>query len=110
MATRPSALQPFSAEEKQFVKSWLVEFSQTWTPSRLAERVAALPPMGDRLRLPTFIEMVKYDLRRRWEEGARVEVESYLSTYPELGTPETAPLGLVRTELEAREKAATPAP
>jgi predicted Ser/Thr protein kinase len=110
MASRPSALQPLSAEEKLLIKSWLLEFSQTWTADRLAERIAILPPQGDRLRLPTLIELIKHDLRRRWEQGDRVEVESYLASHPELGTPDAAPIGLVRAELEAREKAGTAAP
>ncbi len=110
MASRPSALQPLSQEDKQLIKTWLMEFNRIWNVDALPERIRSLPPLGDRLRLPALIELVKLDLRRRWEKGERVELESYLSAYPELGTPETAALGLVRTEFEARRKANTAAP
>ena len=110
MASRPSAVQPLGPEDKLLIKSWLAAFAQSWTPIRLAERVAELPPVGDRLRLPALIELAKIDLRRRWEQGERREVECYLSDYPELGTPETAALGIVRAEFESRQKAGTPDP
>src|SRR5262249_1217788 len=91
-------------------RTWLMAFNQTWTSSSLAECVESLPPVGDRLRLPALVEMVKLDLRRRWEQGVRVEIESYLVRYPELGTSDTVPVGLVKTEYEARQAAGPPAP
>src|SRR4051794_30679294 len=110
MASRPSAVQPLGPEDKLLIKSWLAEFAQSWTPLSLAECFSALPPAEDRLRLPTLIEFVKLDLRRRWEGEEHIEVESYLTQYPELGTPESVPPGLVRAEFEARQKAGTAAP
>src|SRR5262245_3667132 len=110
MANRPAAATPLSPEERQLVRSWLNEFGQTWSPERLVERAASLPPAGDLLRLVALVEMVKLDLRRRWESGQQLELEAYLSTYPELGTPGTVAASLVKAELEARQKAGTEAP
>jgi tRNA A-37 threonylcarbamoyl transferase component Bud32 len=110
MAIRPTTAQTLSPEDRQLIKSWLNDFLQSWSEERLVELVPTLPPAGDRLRLPALVEMVKIDLRRRWERGQRLELEAYLSLYPELGTPATVNVGLVRAEYEARQKAGTPEP
>src|SRR5205809_250669 len=101
MANRPPAAQSLSADDRLLIKSWLSEFLQTWTDKRLEECVASLPPCRDRLRLPALIELVKIDLRRRWDQGERVELERYLLRFPELGSVDTAAVGLVRAEYEA---------
>jgi serine/threonine protein kinase len=110
MANRPPAAQPLSADDRLLLKSWLTEFVQTWTESRLEESVAGLPTAGDRLRQPALVELIKVDLRRRWDRGDRVELESYLQRYPELGCGDAVAVGLVRAEYEARKKAGTSVP
>ncbi len=91
-----------SATHNPTVQSWLTEFASTWNDGRLTARAADLPPPGDPARLALLSGMVGIDLRRRWQRGDRVALEWYLSTYPELGTPQTVSLELVRAEYDAR--------
>jgi serine/threonine protein kinase len=91
------------------LQTWLSEFEAGWDGGRLAARAAELPPQGHPMRLPLLVGMVNIDLRRRWRRGERVSVESYLQTYPELGTPQTVPLDLLHAEYEARLECGAPA-
>ena len=50
-----------------------------------------LPPQGT-LRQAALVELVKFDLRRRWQTNAKKSLEEYLKEYPDLGTPEVAAL------------------
>jgi hypothetical protein len=91
------------------VQTWLSEFEAAWDEGRLAARAAELPPPGHPNRLPLLVGMVTIDLRRRWRRGKPVSLESYLATYPELGTPQTASLDLLHAEYEARMECGAPA-
>jgi hypothetical protein len=93
----------------QAVQTWLSEFEAAWDEGRLAARAAELPPPGHPNRLPLLIGMVSIDLRRRWRRGKPISLESYLAAYPELGTPQTAPLDLLHVEYEARLECGAPA-
>jgi predicted Ser/Thr protein kinase len=53
-------------------------------------------------RVPALVEMVKLDLSREWRQGRQVTLESYLASFPELGTSETVPVELILAEYEAR--------
>ncbi len=55
-------------------------------------------------RLPALVEMVKLDLSREWLEGRPVNLESYLESFPELGTVETVPAELILAEYEVRRR------
>jgi hypothetical protein len=98
-----------SATPNPTVQSWLTDFASSWDENRLAARAAELPAAGDPGRLALLSGMVRIDLRRRWLRGERVALESYLSRYPELGTPQTVPLELVRAEYDARLECGVPA-
>src|SRR5690242_16237629 len=91
------------------VQSWLSAFEADWDEGRLAARAAELPPPGHPNRLPLLTGMVAIDLRRRWRRGKPASLESYLASYPELGTAQTAPLELLQAEYEARLEAGVPA-
>jgi hypothetical protein len=97
-----------SASHGRAEQAWLSDFEATWDDSRLAARAADLPPPDDLLRLRLLVGMVAIDLCRRWRRGQRVPVESYLTTYPELGTRETVPLELVHAEYQARMEGGDP--
>jgi serine/threonine protein kinase len=53
-------------------------------------------------RLPALVEMVKLDLSREWLLGRPVTLESYLDSFPELGTAETVAAELILAEYEVR--------
>ncbi|HEX5273132.1 MAG TPA: serine/threonine-protein kinase, partial [Gemmataceae bacterium] len=100
MAVTNTQAQALSDAERAQVETWLVEFERTWGEGRLADRVRELPPGP--LRFPALVELVKIDLERSWDAGIRNPVESYLATFPELGTPDTAPADLLQAEWEVR--------
>ena len=106
--THPKMLE-LSESDRQLVESWLVEFDESWHSERLAERVRTLPPPWTPLRLPALAEMVKIDLERKWQQGRRVLIESYLKAYPELGTPKTVTADLIQAEYEVRRQFGVPA-
>src|SRR5689334_18171293 len=97
-----SNLPMTSTFHDESVQTWLNEFEAAWDEDRLAARAAELPPPGHPARLPLLVGMVTIDLRRRWRRGKPVSLESYLATYPELGTPQTASLDLLHAEYAAR--------
>lgn len=104
-------LQAFSLseEDRQRLQAWIAEFEREWDDTHLAARVAQLPPADKPLRLAMLVGMVRIDLRRRWQSGQPATVESYLESYPELGTPETVAAELILEEYEARRQHGTPA-
>jgi hypothetical protein len=98
MAESNEGLWLLADEQRQLVEAWLVEFDGGWREGLLAERARGLP--AGPLRLPALVEMVKIDLERRWQRGARATLEDYLGAYPELGGPDGVPLSLIRAEHE----------
>jgi serine/threonine protein kinase len=101
-------LVQLSPADRQTVEAWLADFDTTWDENRLKARVRELPPAGSPLRLPALAEMVKLDLRHRWQAGQRARLEGYLKAYPELGTPATVAADVVLAEYEARCRAGAP--
>jgi predicted Ser/Thr protein kinase len=97
-------LEPLTEDDRRVLQGWLDEFDRSWGEGRLAARVRELPPPESPVRRPALIEMVKIDMRRRWERGRRVIVEAYLKTYPELGTAETVPVDLLEAECQVRRQ------
>jgi hypothetical protein len=98
-----------SDEERGRLEGWLLGFDRSWDPDRLGLWIQKLPPRGDRLRRAALVEMVRIDMERRWERGQRSLLESYLELLPELGTPETVAVDLIRAEFEVREQFGEPA-
>ena len=109
MAVAHPKTAELSESDRQLLESWLVEFDESWHSERLAERVRELPPPWTPLRLSALAEMVKIDLERQWQRGRRVAIESYLKTYPELGTPKTVTADLIQAEYEVRRQFGVPA-
>ncbi|HYT90140.1 MAG TPA: serine/threonine-protein kinase, partial [Gemmataceae bacterium] len=85
------------------------DFDQNWDNDRLKERMKQLPRTG-LFRQLLLDELVKLDLRARWEQpqSEKMTLDAYLATYPELGTAETVSLDLVLTEIEVRRRAGNP--
>jgi len=107
MADRhPAAL---SCANHEAIEPWLIQFDQAWHEGALAAWVQKLSTLEGSLRPVALIEMVKIDLERQWQHGRRVSLESYLATYPELGTPETVAAELIFAEYQVRRQFAAPA-
>jgi hypothetical protein len=101
MAT-PGNPAKLSENERQLLGAWLAAFNQSWDNGRLADQVRLLPPPGSPLRRVALKELVKIDLKRQWQHGQHRLLDWYLSTYPELGTPQTVSLDLIQAEQRAR--------
>src|SRR5436190_17644634 len=87
---------------------WLRQLNANWDERWLGVQVRKLPPTGDALRLPALVELVKIDLRQQWQHGKHVRIEAYLKVLPELGTPQTVQLDLLRTEIEVCQRHGVP--
>lgn len=90
---------PLSEADQRFLAAWLQDFERGWSEGKLAASLARLPPP---LRLPALLLAVPIDLARHWARGRQALLEQYLKSYPELGTPQTVPVELVKAELEQR--------
>ncbi|HYT87807.1 MAG TPA: PEGA domain-containing protein [Gemmataceae bacterium] len=96
-------LNCLSREDQQQVEKWLQEFDRRWDEGRLA-RVACELPAEEPLHTAALSELVKLDLHRKWQQGNKKSLESYLLAYPELGTSETAAVDLIQAEMQARKQ------
>jgi len=94
--------------ERDQLESWLVEFDRTWDQAKLDDSVDSLPFEDPGLRLATLTEMVKIDLERQWRSDRLLTVDDYLARFPELGTPETVTVDLIRVELDMRGELGEP--
>ena len=101
-------LAGLSDEHRHRLEAWLVEFDRGWNEQRLKVWLRRLPLQGDALRRPALIEMVKIDLERRWQQGQRASLESYLKVLPELGTQASVPADLILAECKVRQQFDTP--
>ena len=76
--------------------------------SRGLDRSAAgmvIPASVDTHCIPALVETVKLDLSREWLQGRPVNLESYLESFPELGTADTVSAELILAEYEVRCRA-----
>ena len=74
--------------------------SWTWTTTAMSKpevRPAAVPPR--------LVDEILEEQRRRWREGKRVLVESYLELQPALGSHHVIVLDLIYNEIVLREQA-----
>src|SRR5262245_9687399 len=97
-----------SDDDQKKLEWLLVEFDRQWREGSLAEHAGRLDAAAP-LRPRALAEMVKIDLERPWGMGRPTTVESYLTTYPELGTPETLPAELIQAEFQVRRQFGDPA-
>jgi hypothetical protein len=97
-----------SADECSLLDAWLRDFESAWDKGALVKTARDLPPGGP-LRRVALIELIKIDMRRRWQRGKHPPLETYLKAFPELGAARTAPLELIQAEYEARMQAGAPA-
>src|SRR5262249_2954574 len=95
------------AAERRELDAWLLGFEEGWNEKRMSEWVRRLPRAGHPRRA-ALIEMVKADLRRRWQAGRQVGVERYLKAIPELGGADAVPVELLLAEYEVRQRFGAP--
>ncbi len=101
MPTPEAASVNLTGAERHRLESLLLEFDRSWDDGRLA---AARQLPRDALRPLALLEMVKVDLEKQWQRGRKPTVEGYLRLYPELGTAETVPPGLLLAEYQVRRR------
>ncbi len=93
-----------SDAQRKALDALVVDFERQWSPDRLDVAVAAFPAESP-IREAALIAMIQIDLRRQWQSGNHLLVEAYLDRFPELGSRDSVPIGLVKAELEARQAA-----
>src|SRR5262245_61153863 len=108
MSIPEPSLSDLPPDDRRALESWLKEFDRSWEDGRLSRQVRLLPPAGSPTRFATLVELVKIDLRRRWQSGIPETVEAYLDHYPELGAPDAPPFGLIEAEYHARRQCGQP--
>lgn len=109
MANGQTSLADLSQEDRQMLEVWLTEFDQSWEDGLLARLVRLLPPRESPLRYPALLELVKIDLKHRWQRNQQWTSESYIISYPELGSADEVPLDLVVHEFQVRRQTGAPA-
>jgi serine/threonine protein kinase/HEAT repeat protein len=100
-----SSLAGLSDADRRTLQTWLTDFEQSWDKDRLIKRVRELPLPGHPLRLPALTELVRIDLTKHWQHGQEARLETYLKTFPELGTADTVAVALIQAEYEAAVRA-----
>ena len=97
-----------SAEDREVLESWVVEFDRRWEDGLLDRQADQIPPQSA-WRLKAMAEMVKIDIDRQWRRGKESGVESYLERFPELARRDDLSADLILAEFEARRKSGAPA-
>ena len=90
---------------KKKLLSMLREFDQQWSPEAFnlfASRISTKDPDLKRLAIA---ELAKADIKRRWKNGDRRNIDQYLHDHPVLGSPESIPADLILAEYDARRAA-----
>jgi serine/threonine protein kinase/Leucine-rich repeat (LRR) protein len=99
-----NAAQPELNDDDQKRLEWLlVEFDQHWCDGSLAKNASRLEADSP-LRARALSELIKIDLERQSARGRPATIETYLTTYPELGTPETVAAELIHAEYQVRRQ------
>jgi serine/threonine protein kinase/formylglycine-generating enzyme required for sulfatase activity len=62
-----------------------------------------LPPEPDPLRTVVLQELIRTDMEMRWRSRQPLHLEAYLATFPELGSVENLPVGLIVQEFLVRQ-------
>src|SRR5262249_29683544 len=103
MATANVKAATLTDDDRTLLASTLAEFRDQWDENRLPVQLERLPADCS-WRLLALEELVKLDLERQWQRGRKITVEVYLRTYPELGSPGTISLELIKAECDTRRR------
>ena len=88
-------LSTLSTSDRERLETWLVQFDKSWNDQALSAHADRLNELPESIRFTALVELVKIDLERQWQQGARVTLDSYLQQYPALGTSESVPADLI---------------
>jgi len=102
-------LSTLSTSDRERLETWLVQFDKSWNDQALSAHADRLNELPESIRFTALVELVKIDLERQWQQGARVTLDSYLQQYPALGTSESVPADLILAEYEIRRQFKVPA-
>lgn len=84
----------------------LEAFCEQWDRGDEPPDIAQFLPSGPRsLRRMTLVELAKYDLERRWQQGDRRRIDAYLAQLPELADGDGPPADLLYEEYHCRRLA-----
>ncbi len=100
-----TSLSHLSSDIRDELLDWVVDFDLHWRKGLLESHLSSLPTHLEPWRTVAVAELVKIDMIQMWKRKSEVPLESYLETYPELGTSETVSAELILAELEARKLA-----
>ncbi len=102
---RPEPTNPnLQSEVAQAVAALRAAWGRARGPTDSPNLEAFLPPPEDRLRLPVLDGLIRADLDCRWQRELPTRLEYYLERFPELGQPQTLPVGLLVEEYRARHR------
>jgi serine/threonine protein kinase/formylglycine-generating enzyme required for sulfatase activity len=109
MSQSPKSANSAVQSETDLVAAILLRFDRNWGSGQLETFAAEISNWPAELRRRTLALLVKIDLERRWQSGQPLNVEQYLTRFPDLGTVETVAPELLLAEWEARRhKGETP--
>jgi serine/threonine protein kinase len=77
-------------------------FHGAWQGEGSPELTKFLLPANDPLQVQCLQELVRIDLKFRWERGQKPLLEEYVQRFPSLGAKETLPTELIYEEYKAR--------
>ena len=78
-------------------------FEEAWKGAEKVDLVTFLPPPGTPLRAAVLQELVKTEMEVRCRRGLAVELEEYVTRFPELGTLRSLPARLIYEEYRVRQ-------
>ncbi|HTN74660.1 MAG TPA: serine/threonine-protein kinase, partial [Pirellulaceae bacterium] len=94
--------------DKTRVQKVVTQFAEAWkargTTNEEIYLSAFLPPAEDRLRVLMLHQLLPTDLAFRWNRGEKPLIESYLESFPELGTANDLPVDLICDEFRIRTR------
>jgi serine/threonine protein kinase len=92
-----------SGGDEQRLQQLTDTFQEAWKHATSVNLQRFLPPPQDPLRTLALYELVKADLRMRWQLKKKVLLEAYLKEYPELGGAAALPASLILEEYSIRQ-------
>jgi len=100
-----SLLSQLDAGVRDQLLDWLVDFDSQWQSGAIESTLETLPETLQPWRGVALSELVRVDIVKQWQSGAKVRIDAYLKRFPELGTAETVAPELIVAEVEARKLA-----